>query len=217
MRAFPSAPRSSVHLPPPGATARGFGGVRCTLPAFASPPSLSASEAAPMRDAPRSAMRLLLAALLFHCSFAPRASAGGGDPDDAWPPGLATAASPGSAANSPGASPAGKWNVEDPPGEHHDVKIDTRTGTWMTVDVSPDGKQIVFDLLGDLYVIPAEGGEARALTHGVSWDEQPRWSPNGKRIAFTSDRAGGDNLWVMDRDGSHARAVTQETFRLLNS
>jgi len=87
----------------------------------------------------------------------------------------------------------------------------------MTVDVSPDGKQIVFDLLGDIYVIPAEGGEAKSLTHGMAWDEQPRWSPDGRRIVFTSDRGGGDNLWVMDRDGSHAHAISNESFRLLNS
>ncbi|MEO8505418.1 MAG: amidohydrolase family protein [Acidobacteriota bacterium] len=87
----------------------------------------------------------------------------------------------------------------------------------MSVDVSPDGKDIVFDLLGDLYTIRAAGGEAHALSHGISWDEQPRYSPDGKRIAFTSDRAGGDNLWVMDRDGKNPQPVSKETFRLLNS
>jgi imidazolonepropionase-like amidohydrolase/Tol biopolymer transport system component len=145
------------------------------------------------------------------------AFAGGGDPDDREVPEAVAAASVGNAANSPGAAPSGTWSVDEPPGPHHDAKLDTKTGTWMSVDLSPDGKQIVFDLLGDLYVIPAEGGEATALTHGMAWDEQPRWSPDGKRIAFTSDRAGGDNIWVMDRDGAHPRQVTRETFRLLNS
>jgi imidazolonepropionase-like amidohydrolase/Tol biopolymer transport system component len=87
----------------------------------------------------------------------------------------------------------------------------------MSLDVSPDGKEIAFDLLGDIYAIPIGGGEARALTTGVSWDEQPRYSPDGRRIAFTSDRSGADNVWVIGRDGSNATQVTKEDFRLPNS
>lgn len=110
-----------------------------------------------------------------------------------------------------------KWDVSNPPGPvAKAVPIDVTTGTWMSLDVSPDGKEIAFDLLGDLYVIPIGGGEARALTTGVAWDMQPRYSPNGRWIAFTSDRGGGDNIWIMDRDGSNLRQVTKETFRLLN-
>ena len=86
----------------------------------------------------------------------------------------------------------------------------------MSVDVSPDGREIVFDLLGDIYVMPITGGEARALTTGNAWDMQPRYSPGGTEIAFTSDRGGGDNIWVMGRDGSAPRAITKESFRLLN-
>jgi imidazolonepropionase-like amidohydrolase/Tol biopolymer transport system component len=108
-----------------------------------------------------------------------------------------------------------KWDVNSPPGPFKDVAIDTTTGTWMSVDISPDGKDILFDLLGDLYVIPAAGGEAKALTSGVAWDMQARYSPNGRWIAFTSDRGGGDNLWVMNRDGSDMHAVSKESFRLL--
>ncbi|HSP94415.1 MAG TPA: amidohydrolase family protein [Thermoanaerobaculia bacterium] len=95
--------------------------------------------------------------------------------------------------------------------------IDTDEGTWMSLDVSPDGKEIVFDLLGDIYALPIGGGEARALTSGVAWDMQPRYSPDGRAIAFTSDRSGGDNVWVMNRDGSHPAPVTKEDFRLTNS
>src|SRR5438093_3423860 len=95
-----------------------------------------------------------------------------------------------------------KWDVDAPPGPFTDAHIDTDEGTWMSLDVSPDGKDIVFDMLGDLYVIPMAGGDAKSLTHGVAWDEHPRFSPDGKRIAFTSDRGGGDNIWVMNRDGS---------------
>ncbi len=110
-----------------------------------------------------------------------------------------------------------KWDVNNPPGPRTDIKIDTKSGTWMSLDVSPQGDEIVFDLLGDIYAIPIAGGEAKALTSGMEWDMQPRYSPDGKRIAFTSDRAGGDNIWVMNRDGSSPKQVSKEEFRLLNS
>ncbi len=110
-----------------------------------------------------------------------------------------------------------KWDVNDPPGPHREVAISADEGTWVSLDVSPEGDEIVFDLLGDIYAIPIRGGEAKNLTGGIAWDMQPRYSPDGKRIAFTSDRGGGDNIWVMDRDGSNLRAVSKEKFRLLNS
>src|SRR4051812_2933258 len=110
-----------------------------------------------------------------------------------------------------------KWDVNNPPGPFQEVTIDTDSGTWMSLDVSPDGKEIAFDLLGDLYTIPIAGGEAKALTHDIAWQMQPRYSPDGKSIAFTSDQGGGDNIWLVDRDGKNPRAVTKESFRLLNS
>src|SRR5688572_5810812 len=109
------------------------------------------------------------------------------------------------------------WNVDSPPGERRDVPIDVRSGTWLSVDVSPDGKRVVFDLLGDLYETSIEGGEARALTSGLAWDMQPRYSPDGAHIAFTSDRAGGDNIWIVSVDGGAPRQITKEDFRLLNN
>jgi imidazolonepropionase-like amidohydrolase/Tol biopolymer transport system component len=111
-----------------------------------------------------------------------------------------------------------KWNVEALPYPMTvEAEIDTDEGTWMSLDVSPDGKEIAFDLLGDIYAVPIGGGEARALTSGVAWDMQPRYSPDGRSIAFTSDRSGGDNVWMMKRDGSHLTQVTKEDFRLTNS
>jgi Tol biopolymer transport system component len=109
------------------------------------------------------------------------------------------------------------WDVNNPPGPRTEVPIDVDEGTWMAVDVSPDGREIAFDLLGDVYVLPIEGGEATALTHSIASDIQPRYSPDGKHIAFTSDQGGGDNIWIMDRDGKNARQVTDESFRLVNS
>ncbi|XHS77419.1 amidohydrolase family protein [Burkholderiaceae bacterium UC74_6] len=117
-------------------------------------------------------------------------------------------------------APAAKkpsWDVNHPPGPSATASIDVKSGTWMSVDVSPDGKNIVFDLLGDLYLLPIGGGEAKALTHSVAWEQQARFSPDGKKIAFVSDAGGGDNVWVMNADGSDAKAVTKEDFRLLNN
>jgi Tol biopolymer transport system component/imidazolonepropionase-like amidohydrolase len=90
------------------------------------------------------------------------------------------------------------------------LTFDTREGTWMSVDVSPDGGTLVFDLLGDIYSLPIAGGAARALTRGPAYDTQPRFSPDGKTIAFTSDRSGIENIWLMDADGSNPRALTEE-------
>ena len=109
------------------------------------------------------------------------------------------------------------WDVSAPIADTYEAKIDTTEGTWMNLDVSPDGQEIVFDLLGDLYRLPIEGGDAEALSSGIAWDMQPRYSPSGDHIAFTSDAGGGDNIWIMKVDGSDRQAVTEESFRLLNN
>ncbi|WP_128546790.1 amidohydrolase family protein [Larkinella soli] len=113
--------------------------------------------------------------------------------------------------------PAGPWDVSTPRGPFREVSFRTNEGTWMNLDISPDGREIVFDLLGDLYTIPIAGGEARLLSGGPALEVQPRYSPDGKRISFTSDRGGGDNIWTMNRDGSGLRQITNEDFRLLNN
>lgn len=119
------------------------------------------------------------------------------------------------------------WDVARPPGATNarPVTIDVSEGTWMNLDVSPDGSLLTFDLLGDIYLLPISGGDARPLTSGLAWDMQPRFSPDGASIAFTSDRGGGDNIWVIRasaKDGqtpreSGLRQITAESFRLLNS
>ena len=110
-----------------------------------------------------------------------------------------------------------KWDVNNPPGKKKTVPINVTEGTWMSLDVSPDGQTIAFDLLGDIYTIPVSGGTATNIASGMAWEIQPRFSPDGKRIAFTSDRAGGDNIWTMAADGSDMQQVTDESFRLLNN
>ena len=117
------------------------------------------------------------------------------------------------------------WDIEAPPGPSSEQQIDVTEGTWINLDVSPDGKQIAFDLLGDIYLMPIEGAHGNQaptkLTSGIAWDMQPRFSPDGTMIAFTSDRTGenkkaGDNIWTIHVDGSKLTQVTQETYRLLN-
>ncbi len=112
-----------------------------------------------------------------------------------------------------------KWDVNNP---HQDWKyktfnLQTDEGTWMNLDVSPDGKTIVFDMLGDIYTMPISGGKATALRTGLAYEVQPKFSPDGKYISFTSDAEGGDNIWIMTADGKNAKSITQEKFRLLNN
>jgi len=110
-----------------------------------------------------------------------------------------------------------KWDVTQHRGESHEVSFTTDEGTWMNLDVSPDGSHIVFDMLGNIYIMPAEGGKATPLRESLAYEIQPRFSPDGSKISFTSDAGGGDNILVMNRDGSDAKQVTSENFRLLNN
>ncbi len=89
------------------------------------------------------------------------------------------------------------------------VAYETSEGTWMSLDVSPDGRTIVFELVGDIYTMPITGGPATPITSGPAFDSQPRWSPDGTRVVFLSDRDGGENVWTMDPDGSKTRAVSK--------
>ncbi|MDQ6827565.1 MAG: amidohydrolase family protein [Gemmatimonadota bacterium] len=89
------------------------------------------------------------------------------------------------------------------------LRFTTDEGTWMSLDVSRDGHNIVFDLLGDLYTLAITGGRATRITSGQAFDAQPRFSPDGKQIVFVSDQSGSDNLWLIDADGSHPRALTK--------
>ena len=86
--------------------------------------------------------------------------------------------------------------------------LDTDEGTWISVDVSPDGETVVFDLLGDLYTIPLSGGEAVPLTDGMPYDNQPRYSPDGSEVVFVSDRDGSENLWLIDIASKETRQLT---------
>jgi Tol biopolymer transport system component/imidazolonepropionase-like amidohydrolase len=134
------------------------------------------------------------------------------------------------------AQPAAVKLDDDHPTSQRRITIDTTTGTWMSVDVAPDGQTLVFDMLGDVYRMPVTGGPAKRLTtarvrpsntkreaalpkaaRGSAFDSQPRYSPDGAHIAFISDRSGSDNLWIMDADGSDPRAISDETNTVMNS
>jgi imidazolonepropionase-like amidohydrolase/Tol biopolymer transport system component len=112
-----------------------------------------------------------------------------------------------------------EWDVNNPEhfGETTPLTFTTDEGTWMNLDVSPDGEHIVFDLLGDIYLMPVTGGKAELLRGGHAFEVQPRFSPDGEHISFTSDAGGGDNIWIMNTDGSDAKQITDENFRLLNN
>jgi Tol biopolymer transport system component/imidazolonepropionase-like amidohydrolase len=101
------------------------------------------------------------------------------------------------------------WDVTVPRGHTRVVDFETTDGTWMTVDLSPDGRWIVFDLLAHIYRVPVGGGQAENLTQdsGIALNFQPRYSPDGRTIAFITDRKGQNNLWIMDADGGNPRPV----------
>ncbi|MBD1390929.1 PD40 domain-containing protein [Neiella sp. HB171785] len=100
-------------------------------------------------------------------------------------------------------------------GSNHQLQFTTDEGTWLNIDVSPDGEQIVFDLLGDLYLLPIDGGKAMRLTTSTAQEIQPKFSPDGKSLAYISDREGGNNIWLMDIASGEEKAITNEDFRLL--
>lgn len=110
-----------------------------------------------------------------------------------------------------------KWDVSTPALPFKEVSFSTSEGTWMSIDISPDGSTLVFDLLGDIYTMPVSGGQATVLRGGHAFEVQPRFSPDGSQISFTSDAGGGDNIWIMSAKGDDARQITKEDFRLVNN
>jgi Tol biopolymer transport system component len=90
------------------------------------------------------------------------------------------------------------------------LDYEVSSGTFMSLAVSPDGRTILFDMLGELYALPMNGGKAVPIATGLAFEVQPVFSPDGKSIAYVSDRSGGDNVWIARADGSHARRITDE-------
>jgi len=98
---------------------------------------------------------------------------------------------------------------------YQDVTLRLNEGTWMSLDVSPDGQNIAFDLLNDIYMIPASGGEARLIHGGPATQRSPQFSPDGTLLLYLSDETGADNAWVSALDGSHPRQISKETLAMI--
>src|SRR5437867_1356882 len=97
------------------------------------------------------------------------------------------------------------------------IEFSTDEGTWISLDVSSDGRAIVFDLVGHLYRLDINGGDAVPITSGFSFESQPRFSPDGKEIVYVSDRSGADNVWISRADGSSARRLTSDVDTMFTS
>ncbi|MBT3222935.1 MAG: hypothetical protein HN348_27985, partial [Proteobacteria bacterium] len=100
------------------------------------------------------------------------------------------------------------WAVNNAHGATHTAQIEVNEGTW--ISVSAHDESLVFDLLGDLWLLPLEGGEATRLTSGAAWDSEPRFSPDGEQILYVSDEGGNEQIWVVNREGTEKRQVTEE-------
>lgn len=105
----------------------------------------------------------------------------------------------------------GQERISPGPGTSRTVIIEAQEVSSPDVDISPDGSTIVFSMLGQLFRLPADGGEAEQLTDGRSYNEDPAFSPNGTRIAFASDRGGGEgNIFVLTLSTGEIHQVTDE-------
>lgn len=118
-----------------------------------------------------------------------------------WSPPLARA-------DEPAKEEEKSWDISQPHGQTHEIALNLSEGTWMSV--TTHGDRVVFDLLGDLWSMPLGGGEATRLTSGPAWDTEPRFSPDGRYLAYVSDAGGSEQIWVMDADGTDARALTDD-------
>lgn len=83
---------------------------------------------------------------------------------------------------------------------------------WMRFPaISPDGKTVAFSYKGDIWTVPANGGQARQITTNPAYDAYPVWSPDSRQIAFASSREGSMDIYVVGRDGGAPRRVTTDS------
>ena len=121
--------------------------------------------------------------------------------------GLSTSAAAAQQETSPDSAAERKAPLPMEPGDT--LRFTTTEGTWLSVDVSPDGRTVVFDLLGDIYTVPIDGGTPTRITEGMAFDATPRYSPDGSKLVFVSDRSGGENLWTLDLASGDTTQITK--------
>lgn len=92
------------------------------------------------------------------------------------------------------------------------VTASAATPLWLRdIKVSPDGSTVAFTYKGDIFTVPVTGGEARRITATEAYDTQPVWAPDGKRLAFASDRAGSMDIYIVDAAGGKAKRLTSRS------
>ena len=122
---------------------------------------------------------------------------------------LLTAHSQNSGKDSTEKDTAGKKEEGLPLEPSRKISFQAQQGTWISLDVSPDGQTIAFDLMGDIYTIPATGGTATALTRGLPYEVHPRFSPDGNSLLYISDKSGSENIWIMDLESREETQLTK--------
>ncbi len=90
------------------------------------------------------------------------------------------------------------------------MAFEVKEATWIAPDLSPDGRTILFDVLGDIYALDAGGGTARPVLRGMAYETQPVFSPDGRQFAFVSDRSGAANLWIANSDGTGLKQLSRD-------